>query len=156
MIYTFPLPFRPTESYHVDPRRFGAPREGGARAHAGCDLYVPVGSPVLAVSDGLVITRYPFYEGTWAVVVDHGSFVARYGEIAFRDYPAAHTGAKIKQGQVIGEVGRLTGYEFFMLHYEMYLAGTTEPLTDKNNPPFQRHRNLMDPTAFLDTCKVGV
>ena len=99
-----------------------------------------------------MIARYEFYEGTWAVVVDHGSFVARYGEIADSNHPDAVAGCEVKQGHWIAEVGRLTGYEFYMLHFEMYLAGTTEPLTNKTNPPFMRHRNLMDPTAFLDAA----
>ena len=47
----FPLSFRPAESYHERPRSFGAPRDGGTRSHAGCDLYAPIGTPVRAVAD---------------------------------------------------------------------------------------------------------
>jgi hypothetical protein len=33
------------------------------------------------VSDGTVLAVYPFYDGSWAVEVDHGTFVVRYGEV---------------------------------------------------------------------------
>ena len=37
------------------PRSFGSRRSGGRRAHAGCDLYAPVGRLIHAVRDGVVI-----------------------------------------------------------------------------------------------------
>src|ERR1035438_5940841 len=52
---TFPLKHRPKESYKERPRSFGGPRAGGKRKHAGCDLYAPAGTEVLAVADGTVI-----------------------------------------------------------------------------------------------------
>ena len=65
---TFPLRARPAESYHERPRAFGSPRDGGARSHAGCDLYAAAGSDVLALESGTV-TRgcYPFYDVVFAL-----------------------------------------------------------------------------------------
>ena len=54
----FPLPFRPRESYRVSPRSFGSSRAGGARKHAGVDLYAPVGTHILAIDDGVIISYF--------------------------------------------------------------------------------------------------
>jgi murein DD-endopeptidase MepM/ murein hydrolase activator NlpD len=77
----FPLKEKPKGSYHEAPRNFGARRSHGKRKHAGCDLYAAVGTGVYAVADGTVLAAYPFYLGTWAVEVDHGDFIVRYGEV---------------------------------------------------------------------------
>ena len=77
----FPLKFLPKESYKEAPRHFGARRSKGKRKHAGCDLYAPVGTPIFAVADGVVLDFYEFYLESWALEVDHGDFVVRYGEV---------------------------------------------------------------------------
>jgi murein DD-endopeptidase MepM/ murein hydrolase activator NlpD len=51
----FPSRSRPKESYKEPPRAFGSPRDHGGRKHAGCDLYAPAGTEVLAVEDGTVL-----------------------------------------------------------------------------------------------------
>jgi murein DD-endopeptidase MepM/ murein hydrolase activator NlpD len=69
----FPLRTRPSADYHSGGLRFGAVREG--RKHAACDLIAPVGSDILAVNDGIVITGpYAFYHGTFAIEVRHTSY----------------------------------------------------------------------------------
>jgi len=80
---TFPLRKRPAASYHERPRAFGAPRANGVRKHAGCDLYAPAGTEVLAVEDGTVLRGpYLFYDVVYALEVQHPSGIVRYGEIA--------------------------------------------------------------------------
>ena len=51
-------------------------RSGGARAHAAVDLYMPDGTPVLALAHGTVAREpYAFYRDTWALDIDHGAFL---------------------------------------------------------------------------------
>ena len=104
---------------------FGAPREG-TRLHAGVDIYPATGegTPVRAVKDGTVIKTGPFYtmptgEQTCAVLVDHGDFVANYGEVR---PPEAwvRPGAHLSRCQVFTSVSGTV-----QLHFEMYAPGTT-------------------------------
>lgn len=146
----FPLKFLPKESYHEAPRCFGARRSKGKRKHAGCDLYAPIGTPVFAVADGIVLAAYEFYLSSWAVEVDHGDFVVRYGEVQRKLGPGIKKGAKIRAGDLIGAVGALKGLKLSMLHFEMYSGKAKGPLTDKANAPYMRRWDLMDPTPWLD------
>jgi murein DD-endopeptidase MepM/ murein hydrolase activator NlpD len=124
---------------------FGAPRNG-TRLHAGVDIYPPggEGTPVRAVKAGTVVTTGTFYtrangEQTYAILVDHGDFVANYGEVR---QPAAWVapGAAVQRGQVIGYVSGTV-----QLHFEMYAAGTASWLQWYGPQP----SNLMDPTSYL-------
>ncbi len=150
----FPLPFRPSESYKERPRAFGGNRSGG-RKHAGCDLYAPVGTAVIAMTAG-TLTRavYAFYGGTFALEVDHGTFVARYGEIQHGPSARLRVGQRIEIGNVIGAIGQLNCYHKSMLHLELYDGTQTGPLTNRANPPYKRRGDLLDPTPFLDSARV--
>ena len=43
------------KDYHNGGKAFGSDRDDGKRAHAGCDLIAPVGTPIYAVADGTII-----------------------------------------------------------------------------------------------------
>ena len=150
----FPLEDKPTESYKTGARRFGSNRSQGKRKHAGIDLYAPVGTPVRAMADGVVIQTYLFYGSTHVIEVDHATFIARYGEVA-EESISVKANERISRGQIIGKVGQLTGLSMSMLHLEMY--GTTENpnssgngLTQKGEAPFERRSDLIDPTDSID------
>lgn len=145
-------------------RAFGADRDSGKRAHAGIDLYFPDFTPVLAMADG-VVTRgpYPFYLKTFAVEVDHGSFIARYGELAPEAGAFVAVGSRVTKGQQLGRVGVLIksngkrlGVPSMMLHLEMFDKTSTGPLTagastsarHTNGALFYRRRDLIDPTGI--------
>jgi len=144
------------------PRSFGFRRSGGRRAHAGCDLYAPVGRLIHAVRDGVVIRDpYPFYAQTDALEIDHGDFVIRYGEI--KPDCALRKGEEVKAGQVIARVGLLVGIQVpsAMLHIEMYDGSASGPLTAPESAsarradgvPYLRRADLIDPTPFLNTWR---
>lgn len=145
---------RPTESYKTSPRNFGSGRSGG-RKHGGCDLYAPVGTPIRAMAQGTVRTAlYEFYGGTYALEIDHGTFVARYGEIQRTTAKDLKVGATVSPGQVIAHVGKLNNYNRSMLHLELYAHTATGSLTNRGNPPYQRRADLFDPTTWLDAATV--
>lgn len=142
-------------------RAFGANREGGARAHGGCDLIFPVGTAIHAVADGTVIQDpYEFYLGSYALEVDHGKFIVRYGEIA-KGSATVKKGDKVKLGEKIAKVGILKGSKSSMLHMEMYAGTGKGPLTTRGKDsakradgvPFKRRADLLDPTPFLNAWK---
>jgi murein DD-endopeptidase MepM/ murein hydrolase activator NlpD len=152
----FPLEKRPKDSYKEGARRFGSNRDHNSRKHAGIDLYAPVGTPVRAMADGIVVQVSTFYLGTWAVVVDHGTFTARYGEVQPNTILVKNK-QPIKRGQVLAHVGKLSGLNYSMLHLEMY-ATTESPnvagqfLSQKERPGFQRREDLINPTDSIDNA----
>jgi hypothetical protein len=58
----------------------------------------------------------------------------------------------VKADQVVGYVGKMQTVAQSMLHLEMFAGTAQDPLTDRNRPPFMRRGDLVDPTAFLDSC----
>jgi murein DD-endopeptidase MepM/ murein hydrolase activator NlpD len=142
---------------------FGGRRDGGKRLHAGVDIYAPIGTKIRAMADGTVIKSYGFYGETDAIEIDHGSFIALYGEVD-PDNIFVKEKQKVKRGETLAKVGSLILYnkklkrkapfEHSMLHLEMY--GTTTPpygknkLTNKSSESkFQRRSDLIDPTEFI-------
>lgn len=100
---------------------FGAPRNPRGRQHAGVDLYPAegVGAPVYSMLDGRVLKVAPFYnrrngERTYGVLVDHGIFVANYGEVS----PLRKSGEILRQGDLLGRVSGTA-----QLHLELYAPG---------------------------------
>jgi murein DD-endopeptidase MepM/ murein hydrolase activator NlpD len=157
--WLFPFPTVPATSWEERPLAFASPRAGGARLHAGCDLYFSKGTPIHAIADGVVMRGpYPFYCETFALEIDHGAFLARYGEIQSKTEVSA--GATVKAGQKIASVGHLIGIQVpsDMLHFELYDKSLSGPLTVasdsgsamKNGVPFMRRKDLIDPTLQLN------
>src|SRR6185503_403121 len=158
--FFFPFKQLPSVNWTDGMRAFGSRRSHGARAHAGCDLYFPVGTTIHAITAGTVtLGPYDFYEGTYALEVDHGAFLARYGEI--QKSALVRQGDRVSAGQPIAKVGKLNSITNSMLHLELYDKSATGDLTVRNNQtkktakgvPFMRRRDLIDPTAKLNVWK---
>ena len=152
-------------------RAFGSRRGGGTRAHAGVDLYFPDFTPIRAMADGLV-TRgpYDFYLRTFAVEIDHGTFLARYGELAPETVWHVEEGDEVERGRQIGRVGILTqangirlGVPSMMLHLELYDKTESGKLTRAAGTsahtaagiPYLRRRDLIDPSGFIHRATIG-
>ncbi len=157
--FFFPVNPVPKDSWTVAPRCYASRRAKGARAHAGCDLYAPIGTVVHAITDGTVVRGpVPFYAGTYAIEVDHGDFLARYGEVQGTAF--VRKGDHVKAGQPIAKVGRLVGIKVpsAMLHLELYDKSAHGPLTvpaaqsarTKDGRPFLRRKDLIDPQPRLE------
>ena len=162
--FFFPFPTISASDWIRSPRAFASNRNNGLRAHAGCDLYFEKGTWIHAIGDGTVIRGpYPFYCQTFALEVDHGDFLARYGEIQART--AVKEGDKVHAGERIAKVGHLIGIQLpsDMLHLELYDKSASGPLTipdtarSKKRPdgiPFMRREDLIDPTPRLNQWQV--
>lgn len=160
--FFFPLNPAPKDSWTAPPRCYGSRRAKGARAHAGCDLYAAVGTTVYAITDGTVVRGpVPFYAQTYAIEIDHGDFLARYGEVQGTAF--VRQGDHVKAGQPIAKVGRLVGISVpsAMLHLELYDKSAHGPLTvpaaqsarTKDGRPFLRRKDLIDPQPKLEQWK---
>jgi RHS repeat-associated protein len=143
---SFPME-RSSTSYLKGPGMFGSSREGGRRKHAGSDLYAPVGTVINAMEDGIILRGpYDFYRGSSAIEIDHGEYIARYCEIDVQ--AGLFKGIAVKRGQEIGHVSNLQ-LSNSMLHLELYTGKEAGPLTNRNNMPYQRRNDLINPTNFL-------
>ena len=83
--------------------RFGAPRSGN-RVHRGVDLEAPVGTPVRAIRSGIV-EEVGMHRGLgrYLMVKHHGSLTSLYAHL---DTAVVEVGARVRQGQMIGTVGK--------------------------------------------------
>lgn len=157
----FPLPFIPGQNYRYGGIRFGAQREDGARHHAGCDLIARPGTPVLAIDWGIVIRipETPFIKNTklYSVVVEHNSFIARYGEVERPTPDELYVGKTVHEGDLISYIAR-NNRGGGMLHLELYskdAGGEYYQPYNKNylnveTRKYKRRADLLDPTPFLD------
>lgn len=151
----FPMARQPNAPFDTGGRKFGALRSGGNRKHAACDLLAPVGTPIRAMEDGKVIAAARiFLQNTVALEVDHGCFIARYCEMSHAVPTLNRAGAAVKKGETVGFVGQLTNSS--MLHLELYSGSEAGSLTNRNNPPFQRRADLLNPTDFLKAASMNV
>lgn len=100
------------------------------RQHKGVDYSAPHGTPVLATSHGKVV--FVGTRGGYGKVVElqHGSrYSTLYGHLS-RFPKTLKVGAEVKQGQVIGFVGRTGLASGDHLHYEFRIDGIHhDPLT---------------------------
>lgn len=89
--------------------------------HLGTDMRGAVGTPILAMADGVVLLAKEHYYSGNAVWIDHGQgVISMYGHMSKF---AVKEGDIVRQGQKIGEVGatgRVTGPH---LHLSLYIQG---------------------------------
>ena len=98
-----PLRFSRISSGFTTHRRH--PVLGIVRPHFGIDYAAPTGTPVYAAADGRVISAGWDNNYGKNVVIGHGgSFATYYGHLSSIS-PGIHTGAYVKQGQMLGRVG---------------------------------------------------
>jgi murein DD-endopeptidase MepM/ murein hydrolase activator NlpD len=149
----FPVDAYVASFLKVPMAQYGAHRKHN-RKHAGCDIYVPEGTPVKAIADGRIRQDLTsFYEGTASITVEHDLGVVRYGELSFE--PPTRSGVYsnprdgfVKEGRVLGYV-KTTRYPVPMLHFEFYAGNAEGPLTVRKNKPFERRSDLVDATDLL-------
>ena len=94
---------------------------GYSAMHRGVDFAAPIGAPILAAGDGTVERAGPFSTyGNYVKIRHANGYETAYAHMS---RVAVFTGARVRQGQIIGyvgESGRATGPH---LHYEVLKHG---------------------------------
>ncbi|PCE68918.1 peptidoglycan DD-metalloendopeptidase family protein [Salinivibrio sp. YCSC6] len=114
-----PVNFRYVSS-NFNPRRLH-PVTGRVKPHRGTDYVAPVGTPIKAAGDGVVMkASYNRFNGNYVFIRHSSTYITKYLHLTKRK---VKTGQRVKQGDIIGTLGatgRVTGAH---LHYEFLVNG---------------------------------
>ena len=94
----------------------------GTEFHSGVDISAPMGTPVQATADGIVISSG--WSGGYGrlIIVDHGGETRTYYAHLSRFF--VQTGQEVRRGQLLGAVGATGRVTAPHLHYEVRLGGS--------------------------------
>lgn len=94
---------------------------GGVRPHKGVDISAPLGTPIVAAAEGIVVFAGWQAEMGKSIYLDHGhGFATMYGHLKTI---MVKKGEKVKKGQIIGRVGMTGNSTGPHLHYEVHVQG---------------------------------
>ena len=128
-------------------------RDGGKRNHEGIDIFAKKGTPVVAVYDGVIVSKSTTPLGGKNLWLQSFRYPLR-AYYAHLDQQKVQPGQFVKKGQVIGTVGN-TGnakYSPSHLHFGIYksLGGAIDPL------PYVKHSPKITTTAATKPIKQSV
>jgi murein DD-endopeptidase MepM/ murein hydrolase activator NlpD len=130
-----PLPFDPRVTSRFSQRR-AHPVDGVARAHLGVDYAAAVGTPVLAVADGVVVSAGFSGNSGRMIRLRHANGYETYYLHLSSIAAGVRPGARVPQGRVIGRVGAsglVTGPH---LDYRVSKNGVfVDPLLERRKMP---------------------
>ena len=111
---------------------------GYTALHRGIDFAVPLGTPVKAAGDGVVVQAGWHDQYGWRVKLRHGNqydtMYAHFSRIA----PGIGPGMEIRQGTVVGYVGSTGMSTGPHCHYEVHYAGSPVNPSTLKFPPGHR------------------
>lgn len=151
------LPFY-IPDYADEPGSFGYVRKYDV--HTGVDIYLPEGTPVFALEEGVVVWSGQFtgaavdsawWDDTWAVAIQSQNRILVYGELYRHEIP--QVGSRIGGNWLIGYVKKVSrvpkGRPMSMLHIEEYdqTIPFVEPVVWNKGEPMPE--GLCNPTPFL-------
>ncbi|MFD0846313.1 lytic exoenzyme target recognition domain-containing protein [Streptococcus saliviloxodontae] len=117
----------------------------GYPGHGGVDYAIPQGTPIRAVADGTVKFAGAGAQHSWMTWLAGNSILIQHGDGLHSGYAhlssiATHTGASVKQGDIIGYVGATGMATGPHLHFEFLPA----------NPNFKNgYSGRIDPTGMI-------
>ncbi|MCH1928673.1 peptidoglycan DD-metalloendopeptidase family protein [Shewanella sp. A25] len=138
-----PVDFKYVSS-NFNPKRLH-PVTGQVKAHRGVDYVAAIGTPIKAAGSGKVIEAgYNQFNGNYVFIKHNDTYTTKYLHLTKRN---VSKGASVKQGQIIGtlgKTGRVTGAH---LHYEFIVNGVhrnprtvtlpkAEAIAQKEKPQF--------------------
>ena len=121
--------------------------------HNGIDLAVPIGTPIMAAADGIVISTdnqdkycYKGAYGKYVAIRHYDGLTTIYGHMSFI---AAKEGQQVKRGEIIGYVGQ-TGYATGPhVHFGVYDSETFYIGGSKTCGPKMPYGGDLDPTKYV-------
>lgn len=128
---------------------WGASRDGGRRSHKGIDIFARKGTPVVAIADGVIVSRQNTAVGgkvLWLKSAKH-KWTAYYAHL---DKQLVKQGQRVRKGQVIGTVGKTGNARTTPPHLHFGMAthkGWVNPLPYVKNSP----KVLIKPAAKKKT-----
>jgi murein DD-endopeptidase MepM/ murein hydrolase activator NlpD len=76
------------------------------KAHRGTDFAAPAGTPIRSVGDGIILeAKYQKYNGNYVKVQHNGTYMTQYLHMS-KIKTGIRAGTKVKQGEIIGYVGK--------------------------------------------------
>lgn len=112
--------------------------------HYGVDYAAPLGTPVIAVGDGTIIeSRYRGPNGNIVKIKHNNTYTTAYLHLNGFG-PGIKSGVKVKQGQVIGYVGRTGRVTGVHLDYRVY----------KNNQPVNPLTLDLPPSKAIEASEM--
>ncbi len=113
-----PLRFRRISSGFT--RRRLHPVTGKMTAHLGIDYAAPTGTPIMSIGDGKVLyKKHDSVNGRIVKIRHNGTYSSAYAHMS-RFAKGVGKGSRVRQGQVIGYVGRSGRATGPHLHFAMY------------------------------------
>ena len=97
--------------------------------HRGMDIPAPLGTKIYAAADGVVSTKAHYTYGTCVKLSHGGGLVTIYAHMSAWAEGIAD-GVPVKQGQLIGYVGRTGRAYGYHLHFEANLNGAPVDVRD--------------------------
>ncbi|WP_445946652.1 peptidoglycan DD-metalloendopeptidase family protein [Shewanella sp.] len=140
-----PVDFKYVSS-NFNPRRLH-PVTGQVKAHRGVDYVAAIGTPIKAAGRGKVIEAgYNQFNGNYVFIRHNGTYTTKYLHLTKRN---VSRGDSVKQGQIIGTLGRTGRVTGAHLHYEFIVNGVhrnprtvslpkSEPIARSEKQKFQR------------------
>ena len=121
--------------------------------HNGIDLSAPIGTPIMAAADGIVISTdnqdrycYKGAYGKYVAIRHYDGLTTIYGHMSLI---AAKEGQQVKRGEVIGYVGQ-TGYATGPhVHFGVYDSETFYIGGSKTCGPKMPYGGDLDPTKYV-------
>jgi murein DD-endopeptidase MepM/ murein hydrolase activator NlpD len=109
-------------------------REAQANLSRGTRYFAPVGTPVIALGDGVIETmRYKSQTGHYLTIRHNSQYTSQY--LHLQNLPdALSTGMFVEQGQVIGEVGRSGSSRNPYVTARFFSRGKAIPRSQVENP----------------------
>lgn len=149
----YPLDFTRISSRYSG-RRFH-PVQKRWKSHRGTDFAAPRGTPIRTVGDGIVLeARYNKYNGNYVKIKHNATYSTQYLHMS-KIAKGMKIGAKVKQGQVIGYVGKTGLATGNHLCYRFWKNGVQIDALKVKLPPSEpiKKENLEAYTIVCDSIR---